>query len=49
MFNATISNMSGANSTGFDADAYLFNLTQVGYANYYTVYSPDYRLYLLEN
>jgi hypothetical protein len=36
-----------ANSGGFDA--YLSNLTQVGYQNYYTVFSPDYRLYLLEN
>ena len=29
--------------------AYMRDLTRVGYENYYTVYSPDYRLYLLEN
>ena len=29
--------------------AYIRDLTRVGYENYFTVYSQDYRLYLAEN
>ena len=44
--------LSGVNMQQLTQDqlmVYLTNLTRVGYSNYFTVFSPDYRMYLLEN
>lgn len=46
--NATTSSRS-TSITQDELLVYLRNLTRAGYDSYFTVFSPDYRLYLLEN